>query len=254
MYSCAVKRRISVSGPVPTGVGELVKVDGILDLAPDMLGDDVDLGKGIDDAGVDVFHVEADGVIVDHRHVLDQVPDVADVERLVLLEHVVGELDVVRVEGFAVRPFDAFAERDGYALEVVAEGVAGGEPIVRLGVLKRVENEQRLEDEVLHRGQASRDAVGIVVLDPGGELDRQRRQNGLGMTGAGTVARARRPSGPGAFLRADIGFISQRFMPTRQGLRRRAAAPAGAGLDGNCPPWSERTQGRHPARRDDWKA
>ena len=94
MYSCAVKRVISVSGPVPTGVG-IGEGHRVLDLAPDVLGDNVDLGKRVDDAGIDVLQVEPDGMIVDHFDVLDLVPDVADVERLVLLEHVVGEFHVV---------------------------------------------------------------------------------------------------------------------------------------------------------------
>ena len=72
-----------------------------------MLRDDVDLRELEDDAGIHVVQVEADRVVVDHFEAGDLVPDVAEVERLVLLDHVEGEFYVGRVERLAVRPFDA---------------------------------------------------------------------------------------------------------------------------------------------------
>ena len=52
----------------------------IVDVGPDMLRHDIDLGDGVGNSGVDAVEAKSDRVVVDDRNLIDQVPDVADVE------------------------------------------------------------------------------------------------------------------------------------------------------------------------------
>ena len=116
---------------------------------------------------------------------LDLSPDGALIQRLVGLDQVEGEDNVVGGEGFTIGPLDPFAQVEGDRLQVIAEGIVGGQTIDGFATLHIVEDHQRLIDEVAGGVQQTGLQEGVEVLDPCGLLLRDQGQHRLVFGGHG---------------------------------------------------------------------
>ena len=151
--------------------------DGILDAAPDVLGDDGDRGQVVEAGDEHLLELEVDGVSVDDADVLEEAPDAAPVEGRELLQQLEGEGHVPRAEGGAVGPPDPLPCLHPQHAVAGLPGVAHRQPGDVLP-LHGVEHQHGLVDAGLGRPalRASR-RERIEVPDPGGLLllgDHQR--------------------------------------------------------------------------------
>ena len=139
----------------------------VLDLAPEVLGDDPGAAQRIgplDEGGRRVG--EHDGRVVAR---LCSWGGAGGVQGLVVLDRVEGEGDVARGEGGAVRPAHPGAHGHGEhrAVLVPLEALAELGHGVHVDRGERVVVEERLVDQALHHGQHGR-GVGVEVLGEAG--------------------------------------------------------------------------------------
>ncbi len=170
-----------------TGPDRLVVGEGhrVFHRLPLVLRHDGHQHQVVHHVGVDLGQVEFDLVVTQLLDTLDLGPDGALVQRLVGLDQVEGEEDVVGGEGFTIGPLDPFAQVEGDGFQIIAEGVVGGQTIDGFATLHIVEDHQRLIDEVTGGVEQTRLQEGVEVLDPCGFLLGNQCQHRLVVGGHG---------------------------------------------------------------------
>ena len=197
---------------------------GIGDVTPDVRGHDR-LLRDVGQAGhVDPPEAQLDGERIERAHVLQEVPDVALIERAVIAQEVERVHDVGRREAGAVRPA-RLAQREPQAEVISRPGVARREP-GHVGAGHGVEDEQRLEDARARgeaRALARRERVEVahpraLLLDG----DREDPRRDVGRAAATELPRPARAAPP-AMIPAGAG--RPRADARKPAARERGAAP-----------------------------